>query len=241
MYPVLASYKMEAARKDDAVFRRLLFATAYIPKEVPGYWNIIARFGSLHKADELYPDSVRRAMEAVEYLHVNAFSTDATLERELINMEYGPKKLPLGIHLVPKQSDCLLCKSKLLLRADRTSSVVLYTQSLGIVLATHYHKYCSKYRSGCKFVQYYGYWKCGATECATYNDDWASHLYFISTQETGFELSMLKDYDVELLIGQISYKQKADIYNITKGYDQVKKTLKDGKGEEAQWVKPVHG
>jgi hypothetical protein len=48
-----------------------------------------------------------------------------------------------------------------------------------------------------------------------YDDDWQDHTYFISTQETGFELSMLKKFDVELLIGQMSYKQKATIYNIT--------------------------
>ena len=43
--------------------------------------------------------------------------------------------------------------------------------------------------------------------------------YFISTSETGFELKMLSRFDVELLIGQISYKQKADIYNYSNNYD----------------------
>jgi hypothetical protein len=34
---------------------------------------------------------------------------------------------------------------------------------------------------------------------------------------------MLNQYDSQLLIGQISYKQKADIYNIYHGYDAAKK------------------
>ena len=34
---------------------------------------------------------------------------------------------------------------------------------------------------------------------------------------------MLQKFDVELLIGQVSYKQKASIYNITNGYDDTKK------------------
>lgn len=56
-----------------------------------------------------------------------------------------------------------------------------------------------------------------------YDTDWQDNTYFISTQETGFELSMLQKFDVELLIGQVSYKQKATIYNITNGYDDTKK------------------
>ena len=41
----------------------------------------------------------------------------------------------------------------------------------------------------------------------------------MSSQETAFELSMLEKYDAELLIGQVSYQQKADIFNYQNGYD----------------------
>ena len=46
--------------------------------------------------------------------------------------------------------------------------------------------------------------------------------YFLSSQETGFELQMLQKLDAELLFGQNSYQQKADIY-ISNGYDTTKK------------------
>ena len=75
----------------------------------------------------------------------------------------------------------------------------------------------------CKVTQFYGYTREGDQQGVLYDDDWQDHTYFISTQETGFELSMLKKFDVELLIGQMSYKQKATIYNITNGYDDTKK------------------
>ena len=42
--------------------------------------------------------------------------------------------------------------------------------------------------------------------------------YFVSTSETAIELSMLKKFDSELLLGQISYSQKAEIYNYSNGY-----------------------
>jgi len=55
--------------------------------------------------------------------------------------------------------------------------------------------------------------------------DWVTLSYFPSSQETGFEISILKKYDIELLIGQMSYKQRIDIYNIEKGYDTTKNAL----------------
>lgn len=63
-----------------------------------------------------------------------------------------------------------------------------------------------------------------------YDTDWNDHTYYISTQETGFELSMLQIFDVELLVGQLSYNQKATIYNITNGTKKERGTReKDGK------------
>jgi 23S rRNA maturation mini-RNase III len=58
-----------------------------------------------------------------------------------------------------------------------------------------------------------------------YDNDWKDHTYFISSQETGFELTLLQKLDVELLIGQLSYKQKATIYNLFNGYDDTKKEI----------------
>lgn len=157
---------MEVVRtkiRDVAMLRRLLFATAYIPKEVPGYWEIVAEFGCPLSSDgfSLSPESARVAMETLEMLDGNAFCMEADLVRELVDMEYGPNKQPFGIPLVPKQQKCLLCGSKLLLKNNRTSRLILYTSDLGTVPATHYHKYCSRYRQGCKYVQYYGYSKSG--------------------------------------------------------------------------------
>ena len=128
----------------------------------------------------------------------------------------------------------------MLLRSDRPSQMTLYTDSLGTVSATHFHKYCRNYRKGCTFVQFYGYYKCG-TGHLQYNDNWMTLPYFLSSQETGFEMAMLKKFDAELLIGQISYKQKADIYNISKGYDTTKKVCKTTETSQETSLPPVHG
>ena len=54
--------------------------------------------------------------------------------------------------------------------------------------------------------------------------DWNENKYFMSSQETAFDLQLLVRFDVQLLIGQTSYKQTAEIYNIIHGYDDTKKS-----------------
>ena len=45
-----------------------------------------------------------------------------------------------------------------------------------------------------------------------HNDDSTELDYFMSTRETAFRRSLLKHLDAEILIDQLSYKQKAEIY-----------------------------
>ena len=71
---------------------------------------------------------------------------------------------------------------------------------------------------GCSFRQYYGYSSEGNQSVVFYDAQWPQHKYFVSSSETAFELEMLKIFDAELLIGQISYNQKAEIYNYFNGY-----------------------
>ena len=66
----------------------------------------------------------------------------------------------------------------------------------------------------------------GEEQSLHYDDDWADDQYFLSSQETAFETALLKTFDAELLIGQVSYKQKADIFNHINGYKIPKKQCK---------------
>ena len=66
-----------------------------------------------------------------------------------------------------------------------------------------------------------------------YDDDWMGNKFFLSTKQTAFTTSFLKSFDVELLIGQLSYNQKANIYNAIYGYNRgLKKTSRSEKGKE---------
>ena len=228
---------------DPGVFRRMMFATSYLPRDLPNFWEIIASFANQRSEPgklNISPDVAKLTMENMQILHSTAFTSDSQLELELINMEYSAGKHQLGIPLVPSQTLCVMCGGKLLLRSGRTSRMTLYSDSLGTVSATHFHKYCCNSRKGCKVIQFYGYYKSG-TCTMYYNDNRRSLRFFLSSQETGFEMSMLQQFDSELLIGQISYKQKADIYNVSNGYDATKKECSTTMKVKEASTLPVHG
>ena len=85
-------------------------------------------------------------------------------------------------------------------------------------IGSHFHKYCQNFRGGGNFRQFYDYHSSGSQLNDIYDYNWDQLDYPLSMSETAFEISMLSTFNVELLIGQISYKQKADIYNLTNKY-----------------------
>ena len=89
---------------DVGVLRRMLFATSYLPSDVPHYWNIVSTFCN-PGSPRISPESVKMLMENMQILNAEAFCKDEELSRELIAMEYGPTKQPLGVLLVPTQTD----------------------------------------------------------------------------------------------------------------------------------------
>ena len=58
------------------------------------------------------------------------------------------------------------------------------------------------------------------------DEDFKSLPYFVSTRETTFETTLLQQLDAEVLIGQLSYKQRSEIYDMKYGYDNPKKKKK---------------
>ena len=167
------------------------------------------------------PDVLRVAVENAKMLQPSAFISDNELIRQVTDMERPDGGGKLGAILISKVSQCTQCGSSLILRSDRPSHLALYTESIGTMAGLHYHKLC-KNRS-CKMVQYYGYTIKGDKSGLYYDKGWELLPYFVSSQETAFEMNFLKKMDAYLLIGQVSYRQKAEIYNYHYGYYNVKK------------------
>ena len=223
--------------QDLAVLRRLIFASVYLPRDMPEYWSMVTRFGSNYgdKKQGLPVESVKMAIENIEFINKKAFVTDIELISEIHSLRSTPTSDPLGVVLISSHSRCKLCDGVLLIRSDRPSHVSVYTKTLGTVIGTHYQKYCQNFCKGCNFKQYYGYSSkkgINGEFLSCYDSDWAELQYFISSSETAVELSMLKNFDAELLFGQISYSQKAEIYDHCNGYPVKSKTCSTLKKEE---------
>jgi hypothetical protein len=210
--------------QDMGVLRRIIFATVHLPKSYSNYWPAITRFANLGNHD-IGIDTVKIAVENLQMINKTAFTRDSTLCKELQSMYMCESDShPLGVILVSEKTVCDSCQGNLLIRKDRLSHLTIYTTTLGTITGSHYHKYCQNYRKGCCYRQYYGYSTDQSTSAVYYDPDWYQHEYFISSNETAFDIQLIRAFDAELFIGNVSYSQKAEIYNYTNGYPVPPKT-----------------
>ena len=204
--------------KDASVLRKLEFAANFYPRSTPNYWDNLAYFCASQKEDKnnLTADLARQLVDNLKVLDKEAFCSDLELTKEIIMMKRQGSDIPLGVVLISTNKKCCMCESKLHIRSDRPSTITIYSDTLGTLPGTHYTKYCR--RKGCSFQQHYGYYTVGQSSEIRYDKDWETQEYFLATRETAISINMLRRFDKEVLIGQLSYKQRADIYNDVHGY-----------------------
>lgn len=199
--------------KDLSVVRRLEFAARFYPRSMPNFANSLASF-SLRNGDTRNSVTAEQAQHFVQNLEVldsGALASDVELTKEILMIKKPGSDAPMGVVLISSKDKCPICTSRLYIRADRASTVTVYDDILGTMPGTHYTKHCRK--RGCSFQQHYGYFTHGDSSEVKYDEDWFTLTYFLSTRETALSMEMLRRLDKEILIGQISYKQRADIYN----------------------------
>ena len=199
---------------DVSVLRRLLFALVHSPDDMPNRWVLALEFATNGKSASVNvtADQVRVLSENLHELDARAFATDSMLTTEILQY---PASKPLGVVLISKNETCRQCKSILLLRKDRPSPLVIYHDAMGSIPGTHYHKYCSNKK--CSYTQYFEYHTrldISQSQHNVYFDtDWETLPYFVSSRETAFDMKLLRRFDSEILLGQQSFKQCADVYN----------------------------
>ena len=210
MLGVIAKYIQNVS-----VLRRLLFAAAFLSPDLPMFWGVVIEFatsGEVSKSS-VTEEQARVLIENIQVLNAAAFETDSALQKELIFLNL-PGIKPLGIPLISPAPSCLLCGSQLQIRKDRHAPIVIYDSKYGTIPGAHFHKFCPK--RTCSFIQYYGYYTTEGQ--VVFNPDWSLLPYFISSRDTGFSTDIMKQLDANILIGHISFKQQADIYNYMHGY-----------------------
>ena len=207
---------------DASVLRRLTFAAATLPKDTPGFWEIVTHFGFSSSSKASW-EKVKTYLENLQYLDEDSLNTDHMLMKELMECE-GFLGHPIGVVLISSNCVCKLCNGKLIIRKDRPSFPTIYTEFFGTVNGTHFRKHCNNNAKGCSFTQHYGFHTTdnGLIE---YDKDCLDSPYFLSTNMTCFSTKLLTNLSAEILLGQMSYKQKCDIYNNIHKYDSaIKKT-----------------
>jgi len=192
--------------RDMSLVRRLSFAATFYPRSMPTYWESVASFGIAKRQSKNNPtkEHVHTLLENLEIVDREVFTTKEALAQEIVAMPGFGADVPFGIVLISPKECCAICKSRLYIRADRKCSVTIYDDRLGTLPATHFTKYCRK--QGCSYQQHYSYSTQGASSEVTYDSDWKSLPYFMSSRETAFSVDMLQRLDTEIVLGQLSYK-----------------------------------
>lgn len=201
--------------KEVGVLKRLIFAVATLPNDLPNLWEVAAKFASNDRSC-IDAEQAKLLIDNLHEFDAGAFATDESLLQDLLRFQV-PKYKPVGMVLISSSEKCLICGSKLLLRKDRPAAVVIYDDIMGSVPGTHYHKYCTN--SSCKLTQYYGYYTIKGSSAVFYNPDWESLPYFVSSRESAFSISLLKRFNAEIFVSVSSFMQCADIYNLLHNYE----------------------
>ena len=204
--------------KDASVLRRLVFAVVHLSQDLPNFWGVVLEFATKGQESRstISAEQAKMLVENMQELDAMAFSTDKKLMQDLMVLQV-PKCKPLGLVLISANTKCLLCGLNLRLRKDRPASVIVYDKDIGTVPGSHFHKCCTN--PTCGFTQYYGFYTIGGSVSdVAFNPDWASLPYFVSSRETVFSIHLLKQFNAEILIGQLSFKQCADVYNFLHEY-----------------------
>ena len=208
--------------KDVSVLRRLLFAASNLSEEVPNFWGIVVEFATAGKVqcNSIDSDAVAALVNNIHSFDERAFESDASLTHELISLTSAGstcgRTRPLGIVLISPEKRCVICGQTLTLRRDRPACITVYDDNLGPAPGSHFHKICTN--KMCDLTQYFGYYTTGSK--ALFNANWRDLEYSVSSSLTAFSMSMLKRMDIEIVIGQLSYKQIADIFNHVHAHQQ---------------------
>ena len=139
---------------------------------------------------------------------------ETELWRELHDSSVGANDHALGGVLVSDKTHCRLCFKSLHVNSSRISEVVVYDETKGTFLASKIPKVCTSKK--CHFTQHYGYYTVGNSKF--FDEDWKKNEFFLSTSKTAFTMDLLKKLEIEIHLGKLSFKEKAEIYNDVHGY-----------------------
>lgn len=104
----------------------------YLPKDTPDFWSKVTAFVTNNEgSQDILPSTVKTMVENLQLLNNKAFCTDAQLMAEIHAFSPTGSSSPLGTVLVSSHTECCECGGKLLMRGDRASHLMVYTETFG--------------------------------------------------------------------------------------------------------------
>lgn len=78
--------------KDISVLRRLLFAVAQLPPDLPNKWGIAVEFATQgkEKRNQISPEQVKVFVENIHELDFTAFQSDDVILQDLVRVQVRP-------------------------------------------------------------------------------------------------------------------------------------------------------
>ena len=118
---------------------------------------------------------------------------------------------PMSSVLVSDHQFCRKCGQALVLEKKR-HVVVIYHSERGSYLGCRMTKHCRK----CKIYEHYGFWTCDGMK---YFDKLClQNKYLLSTEDTAFDMSLLKQCCSLLIVGAVAFSTFTASYNRRFGY-----------------------
>lgn len=197
---------------------RGLYYFSHIPRAFPDFGKRLFEFATNGNKDAVARETVNA--ESFFALSSNLVSLYNLTGKEDMwkdvhdaSLEEG--KFGLGVVLMSMKTNCRICNKELRAKTSRVVNVIVYHELRGSFMGCCIPKVCSN--RSCKLIQHYGYYSIG--ESRFYDEDWHENDYLLSSGKTAFDMQLLRKFEVEILIGKLSFKEKADIYNEVNGYD----------------------
>ena len=123
--------------------------------------------------------------------------------------------------MVPTRKLCRIC-NKTLSKDEKPNEVICYTRD-GTKSAWRYKRKCRR----CSIQENVTYFNRGKNRYLDVTEALEAK-WILSTEDTAIEIELLKDFELELLIGYLTFRSKCDIYNSKFGYNSIEFPLPTG-------------
>lgn len=209
-------HKEEQGREMHSIFRnyvyllRLFFVLSRIGNVflyINEFRSVIQKFVYGDNPSEVTEDSTAFATETESLLQLcpalKESSDEAFKAFHDFTVNCGQ---PLGTVLVSERQSCRKCSNSLTLDKNK-HVVVIYHQECGTYLGSRLTKLCRK----CKIYEHYGFWTQDGKKYLDANC--LKKKYMLSTEDTAFDLSLLKQCGSLLIVGAVAFSTFTASYN----------------------------